>query len=131
MLQGPVELCTVAVLVPKAGQFGVGGISDPRQHFQREQPVLLLRAQLPGEIEDVVVEGSGVAVTEGESDHLTGRPTSAAIVDVDAFPGRGPSDLAQGLGNEARGRRTQRVEETRGGVIVERTGTPSAHRRRM
>jgi hypothetical protein len=71
-----------------------------------------LGAQLRGEIEDVVVKSSGVAVTEGESDHLTCRPTSATIADVDVFPGRGLGNGAL-VGDGRSASRNQRLRHCR------------------
>jgi hypothetical protein len=96
-----VELRPVATLMPQAGQLRVRGVGNARQHFQREQPLLLLRAQLSGEIEDIVVQCCGAAVAECESHHLASSPTRAAFIDINAFSGWRPGNRAQSLGDQS------------------------------
>jgi hypothetical protein len=128
MLKGRVELRPIAALMPEARQLGMVAISNPLQRFQREQPVLFVWPELSREIKHVVIEQLGVvAITKCKSDHLTGSPTRAAIVDVNVFACWGSSDLAQNLRNCSCGRRSQHVEELGSRVIGEWSRTPRTH----
>ena len=128
MLKGCVERRPIAALVPEGRQLGMLAVSNPRQHVQREQPVLFVWPELSHKIENVVLEQLDVvAITKCERDDLTGSPTRAAIVDVYVFACWDSSDLAQNLRNRSRGRRSQHVEEIGSRVIGEWTRTPRTH----